>query len=285
MSKTHKTYFHISLLLLTCLTFVSAGPTKNEDLTLIFDIPADLNGDWKLYFISVGKFENDGWKFTDYFEKIKKEYTKLKETCGGYGAFYREIYEMGDEERKHKGCEINGTYQEVYCFRTAAKNPVCSSLAEYKLNPDRVLDFGSFYDSYMWDIKRAEFYEHYSSSSCIIRNSTCEMKLDKKSSPYNPYLIVLEKIDSKTEVYFSDDVEIKAVKMFYDKNIFPCENDICENHAAAKIKVSEFEILETDFLKIKFMDGSESLNNQSENPAKKNSLWKRFIDFFKNFFS
>lgn len=285
MSKTHKTYFHISLLLLICLTFVSAGPTKNEDLTLIFDIPPDLNGEWKLYFVSVGEFEKEGWNFTYYFETIKKEYIKSKESCGGYGAFYSEVYEMGDEERKHKGCEINGTYQEVYCFRTAAKNLSCRNLAEFKLNPKKVLDFGSFYDSYMWDIKRAGFYEHFSSSSCIIKNSTCKIELDKKSSPYNPYIIVLEKLDSKTQVYFSDKVEIKAAEIFYDGKIFPCKNEICENHASAKIKISGFEILEQNFLKIKFSDEIEILNNPGEISMEKVSVWKKFIDFFKNFFS
>ncbi len=285
MQKTHETGFLISLLLLTSLTFVSAGPTNNEDLTLLFDIPSNLDGEWKLYFISVGEFEKEGWNFTGYFETIKKEYAKSKGSCGGYGAFYSEVYEMGDEERKHKGCEINGTYQEVYCFRTAAKDKKCSHLAEYKLNEEMVLDFGSFYDSYMWDIKRAGFYEHYSVSSCRIENSTCKMKLDKKSSPYNPYIIVLEELDSKTEVHFSGKVEIKAAEMFYDEKFFPCKNDICENHASAKIKVSEFKVLEPNFLKIKFNDETEILSNNNENPMKKVSIWEKLIGFFKNLFS
>jgi hypothetical protein len=134
---------------------------------------------------------------------------------------------MSQEEREHKGCVINGTYQEVYCYKTVTNITECQPLAQYKLNDQKQLDFASYYNSYVWDIGRADQYHHYSASTCTITNSKCVMVLNKDSAPYNPYVAVLEKPNSD-EVFFSDEFSISAVELFSHDAIYDCESNDCD---------------------------------------------------------
>ena len=172
---------------------------------------------------------------------------------------------MSEEERQHKGCVINGTYQETYCFKTVTDNPKCSSLAPYKINDRNKLDFSSYYDSYMWDINRADFYNHFELSDCNIINNSCTFKIHKTASPYNPYMIILEKINSTNDVYFSGRTNIKDVNLFYNDSLFACSEPGCDVNIDVKLNLLTFEIQKPSTLLIEFDNQSyiSDINNPS----------------------
>jgi hypothetical protein len=173
-----------------------AGPVSEKEIELSFSIPSNLSLDntWNIYLISVGEFNNNNWSFSQYYSKIKTDYISYKNNCGLNTSFYEEIYEMDEEERQHRACVINGTYQEIYCSRTSSNSQKCKNLIPYKIDEDnKMLSFKSYYESYVWDIKRASQYHHFGLSNCKIINNSCSLTLNKLSEPYNPYIVVLEK--------------------------------------------------------------------------------------------
>lgn len=243
-------------------SLVFAGPIEEKDITLHFQIPLKISsqGEWKMYLISIGEFDKSNWSFDEYSYAIIKNYTYFKENCGEDNTFYETIYKMSEEEKKHKGCVINGTYQEEYCFKTITDKAFCTSLTPYKINDKHTLDFGSYYNSYMWDIARADFYNHFELSQCGIINDSCSITIHKASTPYNPYITVLERLNSTDEVYFSDNIHIAGVNLFYNESLFACGYSGCDVNFDLKIDILKFTIVEPHTLVIEFSNQSEKYN-------------------------
>ncbi|MGV8172346.1 MAG: hypothetical protein ACP5OA_06665 [Candidatus Woesearchaeota archaeon] len=256
LSKTYSKRMLIFLTVVICISpFISAGPIEDKDIIFTFNLPDSMSsGEWRMYFISIGEFEKSNWSFNDYSDKIKNEYMAFKESCGKGDVFYETIYEMTPEEREHNGCVINGTYQEKYCFKTVSDNPTCTELIPYKINDRNVLDFNTYYDSYMWDINRADFYNHFELSYCNIINDSCTFKIHKKSEPYNPYVVVLENINSTDGIYFSGPTIISEVETFYNESLFACDEPGCDVSIEKKLTVKKFEIIGPNVLIIQFED-------------------------------
>ena len=254
--------FFIFLFLIILSPLAIAGPMPLQDIIFSFETN---ESNATFYFISVGEFEKDGWNFQDY--NIKENYLKLKKECGKENTFREIVYEMSADERLHKGCVINGTYQEVYCFKTITDKKECEALIPYKIE-NNMLNFGAYYNSLMFDINRSDFYNHFDASKCEVINKTCTFTIHKKSKPYNPYIIVLEKEDS---IYFSDEINITQTNLFYNKNIFP--NDEITYHVEKEVNLAlkEFEIKDNK-LKITF------------ETKKENNLFKRLAAWIKNLF-
>jgi hypothetical protein len=260
---------------------IFAGPVSDKDITFSFQIPKDTlsQGEWNIFFISIGEFEKDNWTFDNYSEKIKSDYINFKKSCGNYSTFYETVYKMSEEESKHKGCVINGTYQEVYCFKTVSDNSICNNLAPYKINDKNKLDFGSYYNSYMWDINRADFYNHFSLSYCNVINDSCTFQVHKASLPYNPYIIVLEKANSSDEVYFSDKTSIKAVELFYNESRFYCSEPGCDVNVDMNITLKKFEIQNPNRLILEF--DTQTKNIEHVQPV---NWFNKFRNWLKSLF-
>lgn len=296
---------HIVKALIIILVFISlvhivlAGPVPLQDITFSFNIPEKTldNGEWKIYVISIGEFEKDNWNFTTNYNKIKYSYIDFKEECGTDKAFYVTVYKMDDEERKHKGCVINGTYQEVYCFKTVTNKDKCSSLTPYKINDKNNLDFLSYYSSYMWDINRADFYNHFEPSYCNVENNSCKFIIHKSSYPYNPYIIVLERLNSTNEIYFSNRLNINDVNLFYNESIFPTDAIMFHINLNVELNLTKLELKNSNILKIEFNNQSKIMYNQnstktenSENQLHnlkpiKDNFFKRTITWIRHIFS
>ena len=89
----NKYHFQIVLLiiLLTGLaSLVLAGPVSDKDITFNFQIPSEIltAGEWKIYLVSIGEFEKDGWKFDNYSNTILDNYINFKKNCGSDNTFY-----------------------------------------------------------------------------------------------------------------------------------------------------------------------------------------------------
>lgn len=252
------------LLLLLIIPIVSAGPVPLQDIELSFKIYQE---NARIYFISVGEFEQNNFTFSNHYKNIKNNYSYFKQECRKENTFYETIYKMDNEEKKHKGCTINGTYQEEYCFKTITDNTNCQDLITYKIENNK-LTFGSYYNSVMWDIKRADFYKHFEAQYCEIKNNTCNIVIHKNSKPYNPYIIIFE---NESQIFFSDRINITELNMFYNESIFP--NDEINYHVEKKIEliVNEFEIKD-DKLTIKL---------EKMNLGKNEGFFKRIIKWIK----
>jgi len=286
----------IILLSISLANIVLAGPMPLQDIAFSFQIPENAldNGEWKIYVISIGEFEKDNWNFTNYYDKIKGDYLNFKKSCGTDNTFYVTTYKMNEEERKHKGRVINGTYQEIYCFKTITNKNQCANLIPYKINYKNELDFLSYYNSYMWDIKRADVYNHFEPSQCNIENNSCKFTIHKNSYPYNPYIIVLEKLNSTNEIYFSDKLNINDADLFYNKSIFPSDAVTFHINLDVKLNLTTFEIQNPNMLLLQFDNqtpvltnqGSRDSANQSQNttPKKETNFFKRVINWITNLF-
>jgi hypothetical protein len=271
------------LILITSIlaSAVLAGPVSDKDITFQVQIPKETlsKGEWRIYLVSIGEFEKDNWKFDNYSNTIQTKYINFKKACGKNDTFYETLYKMSDEESKHKGCVVNGTYQEVYCFKTATDNKLCSDLIPYKINDNYNLDFGTYYNSYMWDINRAEFYNHFELSYCIVNNNSCTFKIHKSASPYNPYMIILEKLNSNEEIYFSNNTNITQTNLFYNESLFACEEPGCDVNIDVNLTLLKFEIEKPHRLVIGF-NNKTYIDNQSS--AKNTTIMTKAIDKEKN---
>jgi hypothetical protein len=267
---------------------ITAGPVSDKDITSTFKIPeksssAMQEGEWRIYFISVGEFEKGSWNFTAYYDKIKKDYTAYKQDCGRADTFYQKVYKMSDEEKQHKGCTINGTYQEEYCFKTVSNNPRCSALIPYNLEDLNGLDhgqltFSAYYNSYMWGINRADTYNHFELSYCDVKNSSCTFKISKTSLPYNPYVAVLEKLNSTSEIYYSGKLNLEGANLFYNETLFYCSEAGCDVNIDMTLTPLSFEVREPHTFLLEF-------DKRYEIPASQNQPQNTAADQGGNFFS
>ncbi|MGV8086891.1 MAG: hypothetical protein ACP5N1_04630 [Candidatus Woesearchaeota archaeon] len=279
---------------------VLAGPVPLQDITFSFQIPENTldNGEWQMYIISIGEFEKDSWNFTTAYDTIRYDYLNFKKYCGTDNTFYVTTYKMDDEERKHKGCVINGTYQEVYCFKTITDKNQCTNLIPYKINYKNELDFLSYYNSYMWDINRADVNNHFEPSHCNIENNSCKFTIHKSSYPYNPYIIVLEKLNSTKEIYFSDKLNIDDAHLFYNESIFPSDAVMFHVILDVELNLSKFKINDSNRLILQFENQSKVLyhqdlieytnvTNQQQNttPNTESTFFERAINWVTQLFS
>ena len=271
-----------------------AGPTSTKDASFHFEIPGDvLSSDgWRLYFISVGDFENDNWSFSQYRNRLENDYIDFKARCGVDGTFREIIYEMSAEERAHKGCTINGTYQEVYCFKASTDIPSCERLLPDKIDDAYRLDYKSYYDSSLWDIGRAEFYRHHALASCDIVDSECVFTIDRGAYPYNPFIVVAERLNSSEDIYFSTPMNISGMEVFSDDSLFSCgASYYCDVHVNVTLTLQAFEALPNNALRVRF-DSDWSFSNLRAQPAGDASvkpeglggLFGRFLRWWRSLF-
>lgn len=285
LSKIFLIIIILSIITAINLTSVTlAGPMPLQDITFNLQIPkieTTLNSEeWNMYLISIGEFERDKWNFTTHYNNIKTNYLNLKKECGKDNTFYTTIYKMDEEERKHKGCVVNGTYQEVYCFKTITDNNYCSNLIPYKINDKNELSFISYYNSYMWDINKADVYTHFELTYCTIKNNSCQLIIHKDSYPYNPYIMVLENINSTNEIYFSDKLTITDTDLFYNTAIFPSDAVTFHVNLNKELIVKTLKMTDSNKLIIEFENKIENTTIQKEN-----NLLTRFLNWIKNIFN
>lgn len=265
------------LFVLAC-SLVLAGPISEKDITFSFTVSDNIFEGSRLHFISIGEFNNDNWSFSDYYTKIKSDYSNYKVKCGASETFYEIIYEMSDVERQHKGCTINGTYQEVYCFKPTTDIDFCEPLAPHKINDDYILTFDTYYNSYVWDIGRANQYNHFKVSTCLIEGNICNITFRKDMQPYNPFVVILE---TKDDVYFSERINIQALELFYEEPLFDCKPVGCDIHQKATIHLDNFNTQAPNIFKIGFSDKYE-LTQENSTPEKDDvTFFQRILLWFK----
>jgi len=243
------------------IPFVLAGPIDDRKGHFIFNLSRNITMQgpgWKLYLVSVGQFEHDGWNFSDYHDQIKQKYIDAKNECGGTGVFYNTVRELTSEEQKSIVCTINGVTNYTHCNMTTSAKPSCIPLIDYKIETDyalnlNLLTFGSYYKSYVYDIKRADFYNHFAPLECTFINGTCELYAYQRDKIINPFIVVLENELTNDYVFFSDIVDISSFDLLNNQSFPVCENLPCYGEITVTQDITRIGINESDHnLTIKF---------------------------------
>lgn len=238
-----------------------AGPTDERHGIITMVLPdgaIDHEGDWRLHIISIGQFEREGWTFPAHRENIITQYLITKRMCGGEGVFYNDVRELTAEERGSITCVIDGVMNDTHCNTTTSAIQECVRYIPYKIDDDyshdrKLMTFKSFYDSYMYDIGRADFYHHYASESCAIENGTCVVRTFIREGMTNPMMMVLEDTLSRDNVYFSEPTVIGCYDDVYAATTSTCEQHPCDAEILCEQEIS---MIATDgnVLRIEFGD-------------------------------
>jgi hypothetical protein len=253
-----------------------AGPTDERHGKYVFSIPpniSDTGSGWRMYLVSIYQFEQDDWDFANYHEEIFRLYKSAKRSCGGEGVFYKEVRELNAQEKGSVECIIDGITNTTHCPMTSSSASECLRYVPHKVETDYSLDrilltFGSFYRSYVYDVGRADFYHHFEPLECNIENNTCVFSAFQRENIGNPFIVVLENVLSRDQIYFSDMIEISGFSELHDKAFAPCENLPCDGEIVIYQEVSQM-VLGDGELEIKL--DSYSLISPNEEGTEKSS--------------
>ncbi|HLP80106.1 MAG TPA: hypothetical protein VK158_05705 [Acidobacteriota bacterium] len=249
-------------LFLILMTIAYAGPVWEKDAT--FEIATENTKGMDIYVVSVGEFQKTGVIFPN---SLLQDYKKFKALC--QDTFFEEMYEMDKEERQHKGCIINDTYQEIFCTRITSNITACKPLIG-KLTYDNKLNFKSYFDAYMWDINRSEFYDHIEASPCVTSDDSCTFILHKKQSPYNPFIIIAE---NEENVANSDQIILPMDVFDTD---FECVEVGCDVHKTITLNQSISVVGEKVFV--------NEIKHTPQEIQKRKSVWQSITQWFASLF-
>ncbi len=198
----------VLLLIQIVYPIVSAdrGPMGNEIEIDVGEIELE-EGNWYISFIGIEKDE-DIEKAMLFLNQRKEEYINLKKKCGLTSSF-------------NIGTKDGGTSIE------SAKSD-CDDMESYVWGwtpPEEIEHYSTYsmwtidFDNYMFVYNSKhddpnEYSFSYYRQKCKLVNNKCSYSIgsfedgDFQELYYRPYIVVLEKVDSENEIYFSDVVYI-----------------------------------------------------------------------------
>jgi len=212
--------------LLICLTLSHLVSAANPPPSAYFQINfSQLNlpdGDWQLSIISIPAYGTDTTKANQNFNTIKSTYLDVKKICGVPDYIEVQLNPSNEEIKSYNGKEIVIQHYfegDLYYILDGKEYSTCQIPIGYGFyNPNyttilknkykATTNFWIYHYVKGYELTRGGedirvFYPPY----CEIKNDTCNLYITQDTK--GPYFVVLEKMNSKDEIYFSEPVNIK----------------------------------------------------------------------------
>jgi len=270
MSKTISTTFILAMLLVLIAGNVSAAlPPQSANFEIDFSQLNLPEGNWQLSVISIPAYGTDANQAKDNFNTIKSTYLDVKNLCGvpdymelKLNPSQEEIESYADKEviiqhyfegslyyildsEEYSTCQIPIGY--------GSYNPNFSTISQNKYKA--TTNFWIHHYSKGVELKRGgkdirAFYPPY----CEIEDDLCTLHITEGTQ--GPYFVVLEKMNSKDEIYFSDPVNInwEASEKVKWKEFEP---------NTYQLNINQLEFLDSNTLVVNF-EGSKSVGPTPE---------------------
>ncbi len=210
------------IVILLNLNFISAALSPaGANFEIDFSQLNLSDGDWQLSIVNIPAYEINNVKAKEIFDIIKSSYLDVKDLCGipNYIELKLNPSQEEIESYANKNVIIQHYFEgDLYYILDNEKYSVCqvpigsgsynsnfSSISQNKYKS--ITNFWIHHYSKAAELERGgedikAFYPPY----CEIKNDLCTLHIIEDTE--GPYFVVLEKMDSKDEVYFSELVNI-----------------------------------------------------------------------------
>jgi len=232
-------------------------------------------GNWEMSIISIPKYETKSYQ--EIFTTIQNDYKSIKELCGipdyleiEVNPTQTEILELQSIYPAYEHAEIGrghyGEYDEVYYFLTDEKYKECVTATGYgsyndldKILEDKYKIITNFWINHYF--KSVQLHQEgvdlraFYPTHCEINDSKCVVYIEEGME--GPYFVVLEKMNSKDEIYFSGPVDIN----WEAQGDVEWKWDMPNNYT---LKINQLEFSDSNSLIINF-EGSNSSHGSYTN--------------------
>lgn len=170
-----------------------ALPPPSAEFNFGIDKDFVKKGDWRLNFVAIPNYGLTGLdNAKNYFSNLQKEYIRIKEICGLSSDFKYTV--LGE---KHG--ELSATRSK------------CEPYYKYVGDPwsEHTISFHNFHYVYLVENKPSSKNVIFNYPiECELSNGNCQIVVGQEYDSRNPHFIVLEKLNSNEDVYFSGAITI-----------------------------------------------------------------------------
>jgi len=229
-----KTFIFVLLSIFSIGIISAALPPPSANFEIDFSRLNLTEGDWQLSVVSLPAYETDILKAKEVFDNIKLGYLDTKTLCGFPNYFELKLNPSQEEiEQLNKSypfdsvqfLKLNGPLKEwdkLYTFYRDEKYTECTIPTGYGDYNDlnKVLEneykkyklttnFWIYHYSKSVELqKNGEDIKAFYPTFCEIKEGKCNLGITETESTKGPYFVILEKMNSTKEIYFSGPVNI-----------------------------------------------------------------------------